>query len=265
MDYSDYYRTEIGNTTVLSQSHQLQLIDEAKKGNKKSEQKLIDSNLKFVLSICLKYKCKHLDTSDLVDECVFGMIKAIHSFEKNKNVDFLSYAVWWIRLAIQRAIAEKDNFIRIPANIIEDIRKENKKHNKDNDISVDIYKFKKMKDLGISFDSLISNSNLTLSEILADENTPSPDHILKDKELKKKLIKQFLGMLTEMEQYVIEHLFGINGKKEITITKLSRISKINPNALKTLYSQALERFRSIDDFFLNKELYEDVNENCELD
>jgi RNA polymerase sigma factor (sigma-70 family) len=244
---------------------QLKLLREAKNGNEKSKQKLIQTNLKFILTMSSRYKCKHMKTPDLIDEGVFGIIRAIDTFDEDKGVNFLSYAVWWIRLYMQRAIATKDNLISLPSSIIDTIKNELKIHDNINELNVDVYKFMKMKELGLSYDSLIANSDLTLSEILADGKSPNPEHAIKDRKLKNKLISLFLDILTSTERYVIENLFGLHGRKEITITKLSKVSKISPNTLKQLYTQAIQRIRSTSNFKASKEEYLDYCDTCECE
>jgi len=256
------YMRDISKTKVLSKKQQLKLIKEAQDGNHKSKEKLIECNLKFILQKVLPYKCNHIKTCDLINEGVLGLIRAIETFDLNTDYTFISYAVWWIRVYVQRSIIEKDNMIKLPETVIIQIKKEMKYNHNNNDLPFDVYKYMNMKKYGSSYDMTIgiyNDNKLTLGEILEDKNAVSPEHSLKNKTTKQKILNSFLASIPKEERGILKQIFGIN-QKSTTLKKLSKDSGIGLVSLRNIREQALNRIRLLDTYEEKKEQYFDYIE-----
>ena len=112
----DYYLNEIKKIPLLTPSEELELAKKAKNGDISAKEKIVKSNLRFVITIAKKYQNHGLDLEDLISEGNIGLLIAIEKFEPSKGYKFISYAVWWIRQSILRAISDKGRMIRIPVN-----------------------------------------------------------------------------------------------------------------------------------------------------
>ena len=111
-----YYMRDINSIPLLTREEEFDLAVKAKNGDKVAKDKIVKSNLRFVISIAKKYQHQGLDLSDLISEGNIGLITAIDKFDPHKGYHFISYAVWWIRQSILRAIYEKSRAIYLPAN-----------------------------------------------------------------------------------------------------------------------------------------------------
>ena len=117
------YLREIGDIPLLSQEEELELAQKAVKGDKKAKDKLAESNMRLVVSIAKKYSGRGLDFLDLIQEGNTGLLRAVEKFDPEKGFKFSTYATWWIRQAITRAIADQARTIRIPVHMVETINK----------------------------------------------------------------------------------------------------------------------------------------------
>ena len=245
---------------VLSSKEQLKLVKLAQEGDENAKKKLIKSNLKFILNMVLKYKSNHMKTIDLINEGVIGLIRAIETFKEDKKCVFITYAVWWIRLYINRSIIEKENTIKLPEWLLIKIKKEIKKIHNNNDLSVDVYQCINIIKGETSLNKrLYYNNNLLLQDILEDKKIDIPEHYIKDKETKTKIIESFFKNLTKTEKMVFEYNFGINRKK---MTKKGIATKLNVSigTINNIKNSALKKFRLTKKFNLQKELYNDFIE-----
>lgn len=263
------YKKDISNTKLLPISEQLELLEKAQMGDEKAKEDLIVCNLRFVLKNVITYSsCKHVKQCDLINEGVLGLIRAIESFDISKGVAFISYAVWWIKVYIQRAIIEKDNIIKLPETVILRIKKEIKKHSNDYGLPFDVYEHIKMKRMGASLDSVIigkkhTGVNLTLADILEDKHCISPEHSIKDVYLKNTLANEFLSILPEIERHIIEHSFGLNGRRKFSMEIIAKKLNIGIVSLRNLKEQAINRIKLSDDFEFQQERYLDFLETEE--
>ena len=257
------YKKDISKTKTLSAIEQLELLEKAQNGDNYSKNKLIVCNLRFILKQTLRYSsCNHIKQSDLINEGVLGLIRAIETFDSSKVNVFITYAIWWIKVYIRRYIIEKDNSIKLPETVIMRIKKQLKKYSNDNDLPFDVYEYIHMKQLGLSYDLLVyknEDNSLTLADILEDHKTISPEHSVKDIHTKKKLIVDFLDILPEIERFIITHSYGI-GCRKYSMEKISKKLNIVMKSLILLKQQAINRIRFSDNFKLQEELYQDFIE-----
>jgi RNA polymerase sigma factor (sigma-70 family) len=122
----DIYFKEIGSLAVLTEAQESELALKAKAGNRKALDKLVESNLRFVVSVAKDFQGRGMSMADLINEGNFGLMRAIKRYDPSKGYRFNTYAVWWIRQAILKAIAEQTRSVRLPMNRIDKLNKINK-------------------------------------------------------------------------------------------------------------------------------------------
>ena len=231
------YLSDIAKLPVLSKKEERALLEKAKKGDKKAMDKIIESNLKFVVKVASKFQNRGLSLSELISEGNIGLIKSIKRFDLGKDTKLITYAVWWIKQAIRSAIYEKNRLIRIPAKTvstmyrIEDARQ---KHlaieGKDADIEqiaqkvgVDEKRAEELinKDLNIvSLDEIYDENNMLsrkdvqkVSSQKTNSEKDDPQKIYRRKKLMKK-INKVIEKLSERDAHIIKEYLGLNKEQE---------------------------------------------------
>lgn len=255
----------ISKTDIIDHDKQLELVIKAKAGNKKAQDQLIICNLRFILNIAIKYSTIHISVMDLVGEGVIGMIKSIENFDPYKNVYFLSYSIWWVRSFMKKYINDKENIVRLPPTVLDNIIKELKYIKNEYDMSYDTYEYMCMSKNKINIDDFVSMGNcknnlLHWSDVIKDENSINPEQSVKKIDTTEVLVNKFLNKLSDTEKYVIKELFGINTKKN-TLLGLSKELSTNIEMIRKIKKQAIKKIKQSGNFIYEKEIYEDFNDN----
>ena len=220
------YFKDVSRNKVLSAEEESQLYSEIKKGNKKAIDKLITSNLRFVISVAKKYQGNGLSLVDLIQEGNLGLIKAAEVFDPDRGIKFISYAVWWIRQSIMKALSDQSRTIRLPLNQISCLSKVNKvsekfeqTHNRkpsvnelEDIINIPANKLNMSMALTgstVSLDSKIKDdSESTLVDIIPDSCKPS-DYDTGKNDLPR-TIRTILNTLSNRDSDIIKMAFGID-------------------------------------------------------
>jgi RNA polymerase primary sigma factor len=222
----------------------------------RARQKLIDSNMRFVLKVAIQYKGCPIPLPDLVSEGAMGLVRAIESFDHSRGLKFISYAVWWIKAYITRAINENGSLIRLPANQHLRVRKALKGQAKGEELGEDIRELIQLGERGVSFDSpLKSDTKTTFSEVLADPKVVSPEAESEIVNIEH-LTKDLLNQLPERESRVIAGIFGINQEAPQTLREVGESMGISHERVRQLRDQALRRIRKMNSRDYLKEKYE---------
>lgn len=237
------YLEDIRKTQPLSREEEQSLFQLNARGNTHARQKLISANMRFVLKVALQYRGCPIPLPDLVNEGSMGLIRAIQSFDYSRGLKFISYAVWWIKAYITRAINENGNLIRLPANQHLRVRKALKDKTKGQEISEDIRELIQLGERGVSFDQpLAGDSKTTYSEILADESASNPEAEAEVHSVEV-LTKEILNELPLRESLVISGLYGINHSTPQTLREVGESMNISHERVRQLRDQALRRIR----------------------
>lgn len=269
------YLYDLSNQTdgeILSFKEEKELAKKIKNGDKKSENKLIKSNLKFVITVAKQYQGHGLDLEDLVAFGNLGLIKAAKRFDENKGYKFISYAVWWIRQSILESLSKNSRIVRLPSNKINiknNIDKIKNQFNNENgreptvselsellnEQEESIKKALKTEDTSKkSIEENISNDNgeeRTLIDVLENENAEKADENLLDESFKKELSK-ILDNLDDKEKFVIKAIYGIGYDFPLSYQEIAdeyelsgeRIRQLRERAEKKLkeYSNCLKKY-----------------------
>ncbi|MGP1594175.1 MAG: sigma-70 family RNA polymerase sigma factor [Treponema sp.] len=266
------YLKEINTIPLLSVEEEHHYAVEAAKGNKKAQEKLVEANLRFVVSIAKKYQNKNIPIMDLISEGNIGLIHAAERFDPNRGYKFISYAVWWIRQAILKAICEKSRMIRLPlnrANELVQIEKLRKTLEKTQDLETDVTAIAQQlhiepemvqtivntarPPLSLDVPVFTDNNGGTAGDYIQDMQYGLPEDQVMDQYLRAH-IDSLLDSLTEREAEIIRYRFGLNGYEQLSLKAVGlrfgltkeRIRQIEKKALEQLYvlsrSEELEAF-----------------------
>ncbi len=229
-DYIKLYFNDISKFPLLSWEEEREIARKIKKWDEEAKKKLMESNLRLVISIAKKFFGSRLSFSDLIQEWNVWLIKAIEKFDPDKEFKFSTYATWWIKQSITKAIADMSKNVRIPVHLIDEISSYNKTHqllfqklgreptSKEigKELNFPMKKIKKIEEIitaNISLDTEIWDEWWsTLSEIIADTNTMTPDQNAEVDILRKNL-NEILWMLDDREAKIIKMRYWIDGPK----------------------------------------------------
>lgn len=272
-DVLQMYLKDIGKIKLLKRTEEWELGKKILEGDEAqaliAKKKLIQSNLRLVVSIAKKYTGQGVLFMDLVQEGSLGLIKAANKFDYSKGFKFSTYATWWIRQTIVRAIANNSKVIRIPVHMIDKIRLVKKavfelNYNLGHEPSEEeIAKHTKLplkqvqmalntiKLEPVSLDTPVAE-NLSLEDYIADDNYTSPEENTQNI-LLKKYIENFLNKLSEREKQIIIGRFGIDGSKPRTLEELGKTLGFSKERIRQIESSALKKLRNSEEIHLLKD------------
>jgi len=254
------YFSEINKIRLLTIDNEVILARKIKDGDAKAFEMLINSNLRFVISIAKQYQNKGLTLSDLINEGNLGLIKAAERFDESRGFKFISYAVWWIRRSILQAISENSRLVRIPLNKVDSISKvakafaklEQEYHREpmpEEIAEILHFQIKVVEEtLEIAnFHSLVDtplheNHDKTLHDIFDDYDTLSPDKALVDNSLKLE-IDRILATLTEKDAVVLRYYFGLSGLKALSINEIAIMLGHSHEAIRKMKISAIGKLK----------------------
>ncbi len=270
------YLKEIDKFPLLTPEEEKELAKKALEGDKKAKEKLILSNLRFVVSIAKKYQGLGLQLGDLISEGNLGLITAADRFDYKRGYHFISYAIWWIRQSILKAISEKSRMVRLPmnrANELMQIYKFSEEYSKKNGIRPNeeiISEFLEMEKEDIKKILEMSQGYSSLEDLFAqEENNPEenihisyfnnqvnhPEEQIVYSSLKEGLEK-LLNKLPERERQVIIYRFGLNGEEPLSLSAIGEKFNLTKERIRQLESWALDQLRS---FKESESLYSYLN------
>lgn len=212
----------------------------------KIQQELLEGNLRFVITVAKQYQNQGMDMADLIAEGNLGLMKAIKNFEWDRNLRFISYAVWWIKQSILQSLNENSRTIRLPVNVVQDLHRAKKFADKTNTLLDD--KFGNLPQV-IGLDNVINEDGDTLMDLIENENALQPDDSFNtDGMLKNKLIT-IMDVLDERERTIVEDYYGITGTPrtlediggDFNLTK-ERVRQIKEKALRKLRNESSNLF-----------------------
>ncbi len=262
-DAVQMYLKEIGRTPLLTSKEEKELAKRIEKGDEAARKKLIQANLRLVVSLAKRYvnRSPHLSILDLIQEGNIGLSRAVDKFDYRKGFKFSTYATWWIRQAITRALADYSRTIRIPVHMVETITKyaQTKRRLMQElgreplpeeiavEMSVDIDKIRYIQKISqevISLESPIGDEDedSTLSDFIKDEASLSPGE-LASQALLKDQIREILGDLTEREQKILSMRFGLEDNITHTLEEVGKVFGVTRERIRQIEAKALEKIR----------------------
>ena len=257
------YLKAIDKIPLLTYEEEYDLALKAKNGDKKARERLINSNLRFVVSVAKKFRGQGIPLEDLINEGNIGLMTAVDKFEPEKGYHFISYAVWWVRQAILKALAEQSRPVRLPLNrsneLIQIVRAKNEllKSGENSDPSAeDIAEktglernlVKSLMDITremISFDSPIKGDeegDSSYFDFVEDKSqTPEEDVV---NHMMEKDVRSLLGVLGDKERDIIEKIYGFNGREPMSLKAIGDEYNLTKERIRQIEKSALEKLRN---------------------
>ena len=261
------YLREIGKIPLLSQEEEFELAQKVIHGNekekKRAKDKMAESNMRLVVSIAKRYSGRGLDFLDLIQEGNTGLLRAVEKFDPDKGFKFSTYATWWIRQAITRAIADQARTIRIPVHMVETINKvlrtqrrltqelnrepTTEEIGKAMDMDPDKIEYvMKIKQDIASLDASVGrdgeDDDSSLGDFIEDEDRISPEDAAANQLLKEQ-IASILSTLSDREQKIIKMRFGIGGGKSHTLEEVGAEFSVTRERIRQIEAKALAKLR----------------------
>jgi RNA polymerase primary sigma factor len=252
------YLSEIGKFSPLPPEREVELAIQIQNGEDPAMKELVESNLRFVVSVAKKYQGNGLSLADLINEGNLGLIKSAKRFDHSRGFKFISYAVWWIRQSILQALAEQARLIRLPLNRVGTITKITKTAEK---LEAEIERQPKADEishqLDMSSDEIVNammysrrHSSLdtpfqvgednSLMDVLEDPHEDSPDDVLMRDSMKED-VKLSLETLTKRERTVIEMYYGINRDTALTLNEIGEVFNLTRERVRQIKAKAIQR------------------------
>ena len=262
-DVVQMYLKEIGRTPLLTRKEEKELAKRIEWGDEEARKKLVKANLRLVVSIAKRYvnKSPNLSILDLIQEGNIGLARAVKKFDYTKGFKFSTYATWWIRQAVTRALADYSRTIRIPVHMVETITKYTQKKRQmmqelgreplaeeiapEMGITPEKVRYiQKISQEVISLETPISreDKDSTLSDLIPDEETLSPDEVA-NRTLLKEQINDVLIELTDREQKILSMRFGLENSVTHTLEEVGKVFGVTRERIRQIEAKALERIK----------------------
>ena len=254
------YLKEIGRVPLLSSEEEIELAVRIKNGDVAAKKRLSEANLRLVVSIAKRYLGRGMQFLDLIQEGNLGLIKAVEKFDHTKGFKFSTYATWWIRQAITRAIADQARTIRIPVHMVETINKlvrvsrqllqelgrepSPEEIAEAMDIPVErVREIQKISQEPVSLETPIGEEEDShLGDFIQDDNVPVPAEAAASTLLKEQLV-EVLGTLTEREQKVLRLRFGMDDGRARTLEEVGKEFNVTRERIRQIEAKALRKLR----------------------
>ena len=257
------YLREIGKIPLLSAEEELELAQRVVAGDKKAKDKMAEANMRLVVSIAKRYSGRGLDFLDLIQEGNTGLLRAVEKFDPDKGFKFSTYATWWIRQAITRAIADQARTIRIPVHMVETInkllrtqRRMTQELNREPTIE-ELAKELEMEpekveyvmkikqditslDAGVGRDG--DEEDSVLRDFIEDEESATPEESAASQLLKEQ-VQEILSTLSDREQKIIKMRFGLENGKSHTLEEVGQEFAVTRERIRQIEAKALAKLR----------------------
>ena len=262
IDATRMYLGEIGFSPLLTADEEVYYARLALQGDEKARNRMVESNLRLVVKIARRYMNRGLTLLDLIEEGNLGLIHAVEKFDPERGFRFSTYATWWIRQTIERAIMNQTRTIRLPIHIIKEINlylrtarqlAQTLDHEPSaEEIAVEMNKpiseVKRMLGLNERVASVNTpigkDEDRSLLDAIPDDNNPDPSQVLQDADLNDKL-ELWLNQLNEKQRVVVERRFGLNGQDRATLEQVGNEIGVTRERVRQIQIDALRRLRKI--------------------
>jgi len=263
-DTLQLFLKDIGKVPLLTAAQEVELSKRIETGDHSAKQAMVEANLRLVVSIAKRYRNQGLPFLDLIQEGTIGLVRAAEKFDWRKGYKFSTYATWWIRQAVARAIADKGRTIRMPVHVVEKLNKINRSERKlraelareptsaeiaaDLELPIEeVEHIKRSAQTPVSLEKPVGDEDESeFGHFLTDESEPLPDEAA-EVALRRDALRSILGALSPRERQVLELRYGLDGRQPRTLDEVGRAFNVTRERIRQIEHQSLKKLRALAD------------------
>src|SRR6266511_1931189 len=263
-DSLQLFLKDIGKVDLLTAAQEIELAKRIERGDHSAKQAMVEANLRLVVSIAKKYRNQGLPFLVLIQEGTIGLVRAAEKFDHRKGFKFSTYATWWIRQAVARALADKGRTIRMPVHIVEKLNKIVRAERKlrgelgrepttpeiavEVELSIeDVGQIRRTAQLPVSLEKPVGDDEESeFGHFLMDESEPLPDEAA-EMTMRGETLGKILGTLSERERLVIQLRYGLNEQAPLTLDEVGRAFNITRERIRQIEHHTLKKLRALAD------------------
>ena len=263
-DALQLFLKDIGKVQLLTAAEEVELAKRIERGDHGAKQEMVEANLRLVVSIAKRYRNQGLPFLDLIQEGTIGLVRAAEKFDWRKGYKFSTYATWWIRQAVARALADKGRTIRMPVHVVEKLNKIVRSERKlrgelcreplpieiaiDIDLPLDeVEQILRTSQAPISLEKPVGDEEESeFGHFLTDENVPLPDEAA-EVSMRAETLKKILSTLSHRERRVLELRYGLDGEHPRTLDEVGRTFNVTRERIRQIENQSLKKLRALAD------------------
>jgi RNA polymerase primary sigma factor len=257
-DSLQLFLKDIGKVELLTAAQEVELAKRIERGDHLAKQEMIEANLRLVVSIAKRYRNQGLPFLDLIQEGTIGLVRAAEKFDYRKGFKFSTYATWWIRQAVARALADKARTIRMPVHVVEKLNKIVRTERKlraelcreptpyeiamDLDLPLDeVEQIMRSSQTPVSLEKPVGDEEESeFGHFITDENVPLPDEVA-DEAMRKELLRKILSTLSHRERRVLELRYGLDGEDPRTLEDIGSMFNVTRERIRQIENQSLKK------------------------
>ncbi len=261
-DSLQLFLKDIGKVDLLTAAQEVELAKRIERGDDGAKRQMVEANLRLVVSIAKRYRNQGLPFLDLIQEGTIGLVRAAEKFDYRKGFKFSTYATWWIRQAVARALADKARTIRMPVHVVERLnkilrteRKLRAEHGREPtsaeiarelELTVDeVDQVRRTAQVPVSLEKPVGDDEESeFGHFLEDDSEPLPDEAA-DVTLRNEALARALAMLAERERRVLELRYGLNGESPCTLDEVGRAFNVTRERIRQIENQSLKKLRAL--------------------
>src|SRR5579862_9817959 len=263
-DSLQLFLKDIGKVDLLTAAQEVELAKRIERGDHLAKQEMIEANLRLVVSIAKRYRNQGLPFLDLIQEGTIGLVRAAEKFDYRKGFKFSTYATWWIRQAVARALADKARTIRMPVHVVEKLNKIVRTERKlraelcreptpleialDLELPIEeVESIMRSSQTPVSLEKPVGDEEESeFGHFLTDESEPLPDEAA-GLMLRNEALERALGMLGDRERRVLELRYGLDGEHPRTLDEVGRTFNVTRERIRQIENQSLKKLRALAD------------------
>jgi RNA polymerase primary sigma factor len=263
-DSLQLYLKHIGRIPLLTAAGEVELAKRIERGDHRAKQELVEANLRLVVSIAKRYRKQGLPFLDLIQEGTIGLFRAAEKFDHRRGFKFSTYATWWIRQAVARALADKGRTIRMPVHIVEKLNIIQRSQRtlaaragrhptlveiaRDVDLPLDeVERILRSSQPTVSLDKPVGeDEEMEIANFVADETEPLP-HEAVELRLRNDALREILDKLSLRERRILELRFGLNGGRPCTLDEVGRAFNVTRERIRQIENMSLRKLRALGD------------------
>jgi RNA polymerase primary sigma factor len=261
-DSLQLFLKDIGKVRLLTAAQEVELSKRIERGDHRAKQQMVEANLRLVVSIAKNYRNQGLPFLDLIQEGTIGLVRAAEKFDYRKGFKFSTYATWWIRQAVARALADKARTIRMPVHVVEKLNKIGRVERKllaelghdptadeiARELEIDreeVEQIRRSAQAPISLEKPVGDEEESeFGHFLADQNAAAPDEAA-ETTLRKETLKRILCALSPRERRVLELRYGLDGQHPRTLDEVGRTFNVTRERIRQIENQSLKKLQSL--------------------